>query len=95
MVQTKIQSERRDEISSSHAGLTCDFRQIEEPGCYVDHETGRLFRIPNDALAQGRSPVIDTVGNSPWLLTKVSDDPYAPLSKVRMAAADLDLPVNF
>ncbi len=90
-----VQTKRQDEISSSHVGFTCDFRQIEEPGAYVDHETGRLFRIPADALRPGQSPIIDAVGNSPWIVTKVTDDPYAPLSKVRMAAADLDLKVNF
>ena len=79
----------------SHAGLTCTFEQIEDAGCYVTIESGRLLRIPREALAMGRSPLIEMVGHDPWLVTKISDDPYAPLSKARMAAADLDLKVNF
>ncbi len=88
-------TEGRVETHTPHAGMTCEFRQIEEPGCYVTHDTGRLLRFPADALAPGRSPIIDTVGRDPWLVTKISDDPYAPLNKARMAAADLDLSINF
>jgi len=29
------------------------------------------------------------------LLTKLSDDPFIGMTKARMLAADLDLPVNF
>jgi len=28
-------------------------------------------------------------------VTRISDDPYLPMTKARMIAADLDLPVNF
>ena len=88
-------SEERGATRTSHAGVICEFGQIEEQGCYVTHDAGRLLRVPADALSPGRSPIIDTVGRNPWLVTKISDDPYAPLSKARMAAADLDLSINF
>jgi hypothetical protein len=29
------------------------------------------------------------------MVTRISDDPYVSLTKARMIAADLDLPVNF
>jgi hypothetical protein len=90
---TKIAEARQGAIS--HAGLSCAFEQIEFPGVYVSIETGRLFRIPREALASGRSPLIEMVGREPVLVTKISDDPYVPLSKARMLAADLDLTVNF
>ena len=77
------------------AGLKCSFNQIESPGCYVSTETGRLLRVPADALAKGQSPKIETVGSTPWIVTRLSSDPYLPISKARMIAADIDIEVNF
>ena len=57
---------------------------------------GTLFRIPDDALVEGRSPRIDVVSNNgDWRVTKISNDAYLALTKARMVAADLDLPVRF
>jgi len=84
------------EVSRHKSGImTCQFDQIESPGIYIENKTGTLFRIPDDALAPGRSPVIEVLNEEPWVVTKISDDPYMPLTKARMVAADLDLPVNF
>ena len=77
------------------AGIPYTFDQIDNPGCYVSIETGRLLRIPPDALAFGRSPLIEIVGEKPWVVMKISNDPFMPLSRARMSAADFDLPVNF
>jgi hypothetical protein len=74
---------------------TCNFDQIESPGTYVECRTGTLIRLPEDALAQGRNPRVEIVTHEPWTVTRLSDDPYLPLTKARMIAADLDLPVNF
>lgn len=78
-----------------HAGMMFPFEQIDQPGCYVSIETGRMLRFPPEALAFGHSPFIEVLGNKPWFLTRISDDPYLPLSKARMIAADYDLNVNF
>jgi hypothetical protein len=76
-------------------GITCDFDQINSPGCYVLNHTGTLLRIPEDALIPGRSPAIDTVSHQKWIVTKIAEDPYIPLTQARMSAADMDLYVNF
>ena len=75
--------------------LCCQFDQINSPGSFVLNHTGSLLRIPEDALSPGRSPSISEVSNDPWVVTKISDDPYMPLTKARLTAADLDLEVNF
>ncbi len=54
-----------------------------------------LLRIPADALIPGRSPAIEVLSDEPWLVTKISEDPFLPLTKARMIAADLDLQVRF
>jgi hypothetical protein len=74
---------------------TCNFDQIETPGTYVECRTGTLLRIPDDALAPGRSPRMEIVAHETWTVMRLADDPYLPLTKARMIAADLDLPVNF
>lgn len=78
------------------AGLmTCEFSQISSPGLYVETRTGTLLRVPSDGVAPSRSPVISVVGKDPWIVTKISQDPFLPITKARMIAADLDLPVDF
>jgi len=59
------------------------------------NRTGELLRVPDDALAPGRSPVLDVVSSNQWLVTRISTNPYLTLSKARSIAADMDLGVNF
>jgi hypothetical protein len=78
------------------AGLmTCEFSQINSPGLYVEHRSGTLVRLPADGVVPNRSPVVSIVGKEPWIVTKISQDPFLSITKARMIAADLDLPVNF
>ncbi len=74
--------------------LSVPFQDIEEPGVYITQQ-GHMFRIPPDALAEGRSPLITWESRDEQVVTRVSQDPYAPISKCRQLAADLDLPVRF
>ncbi len=76
-------------------GISGPFERISQPGCFVVNKTGDLIRIPEDALAEGSSPTIDVVSREPWLVTKISSNPYLPLRKARAVAADMDLHVNF
>lgn len=71
------------------------FERISQPGCFVFNRTGDLLRIPDDAVVEGRSPTIDVVSREPWMLTKISSDPYLPLRSARALAADMDLHINF
>jgi len=71
------------------------FSELHRPGTYVCNETGTLFRIPQDALVSGRSPLIEIVSTQPTMMTKLSDDPWLPISKARELAADCDLYISF
>ena len=84
------------ESSRLNPGLTtCPFDQIDSPGLYIEHRSGALLRVPADGVVRGRSPVIEAVTHEPWVVTKISEDPFLALTKARMIAADLDLYVNF
>ena len=76
-------------------GATMPFEAISEPGCYVCNWSGHLCRVPQDGVAQGRSPLINIVGNEPLIVTKISDNPYITISKAKMLACNCDVHVNF
>lgn len=71
-----------------------EFNEMTKPGSYIT-EQGSLLRVPSEALATGHSPRITLVSNDVTKVTRISDDPYAPISKVRELAANADLVVNF
>jgi hypothetical protein len=76
-------------------GTVIPFDQINEPGCYICHWSGHLLRVPPDGITPGRSPLVNMVGYDPLYVTKVSDNPFIPVTKARMLAANFDLAVNF
>ncbi len=81
--------------SASSPGTRVCFDQISEPGCYICNWSGHLMRVPPDGIAPGRSPLLNMVGCEPLFVTKICDNPYIPVTKARMLAADYDLAVNF
>ncbi len=74
--------------------LTVRFEEIQEPGVYVT-ERGAMFRVPPEGLAQGHSPLISWESKDSVVVTRICEDPYAPISRARQLAADADLGVNF
>jgi hypothetical protein len=73
----------------------CAWEEINQPGAYVSRDTGRLFRIPREALAPGSSPLIHQENREPEKFAKVSEDPYVPSLKARMVAAENNIQPNF
>ncbi len=87
---------KRETVNRHHRGfLTCEFEQINSPGLYIENQTGILFRVPSDALISGRSPAIEILTTEPCVVTKISNDPFLPITKARMTVADMDLQVGF
>ena len=81
--------------SNGGVGTTVVFDKINEPGAYLCNWSGHLLRVPDDAVQIGRSPVLEIRGREQLFVTKISDDPFVPLTKARMVAGDLDHAVNF
>jgi hypothetical protein len=78
-----------------HQGfLTVQFSEINSPGVYITNR-GEMFRVPNEALAEGHSPILAWESIEGSLVSRITDDPYCPITKCRQLAADADLPVNF
>ena len=76
-------------------GTQMPYESINEPGCYVCNWSGHVLRIPEDGIKPGRSPLLNMLGTEQLFVTKICNDPYIPLSKARMLAADCDVHVNF
>ncbi len=83
------------EQEHKHCAAVIPFEELNTPGTYLSNWTGHLIRVPEEGVKQGQSPVIEILGKEPMLLTKLSSDPFIGMTKARMLAADLDLPVNF
>lgn len=71
------------------------WEELRDPGAYVEEGSGDLFRVPQEALVAGCSPIISRVSNDASRLVKVSDNPSVPLLKARMVAADHNIEPNF
>ena len=76
-------------------GTQIPFEAINQPGCYVCNWSGHLLRVPEDGVAPGRSPLINIVGHDQLFVTKISENPFIPLTKARTIASNCDVAVNF
>ncbi len=88
-------SVEQQEHESKGFGSQVPFESIDEPGCYVDNWDGHMLRIPENAISSDSSPGISISGKETLFVTKISGDPFIPISKARILAADHDLNVNF
>ncbi len=92
---TGTQNSTQYDSHASNTGTRIPFEAISEPGCYVCNWSGHLCRVPEDGVAPGRSPLINMIGHDQLYVTKISDNPYIPLTKAKMLACNWDLNVNF
>ena len=76
-------------------GQVLPFEKINHPGTYVCNWSGHLLRVPPDAVTPGRSPLMNLVGTETLMVTRIADDPYVPLTKARLLAANCDIAINF
>ena len=92
---TTIGQQHGGEGNTKGFGAQVPYDCINEPGCYVCNWTGHLLRVPEDAIKPGRSPLMSITGNCALFVTKICCDPFIPVSKARLLAADCDQIVNF
>ena len=69
--------------------------EITEPGAYVCHGSGDLLRVADSETPPGNVEPIESKGGQPIYVTRISSDPFVPISKARMAAANLDIEIHF
>ena len=94
-VVTTISKPKANVIGSSGECMTLPFDGIHEPGTYVCKWSGHLLRVPQDGFTTERTPRISVIGANPLLVTKLDDDPFIPVNRARLLAAEQDVAVNF
>ncbi len=68
---------------------------VNKPGAYVCHGTGDLIRVTGSGPTWVDAVPVQEDGNQSIVVTQVSGDPFVPITRARLAAADLDLEINF
>ena len=76
-------------------GTQIPFAAVHEPGTYVCNWSGHLLRMPADAINPRVTPVMCILGKEALYLTKISDQPFLPITKARVLASECDVAVNF
>ncbi len=71
------------------------WKDISEAGSYVEVGSGDLYRIPQEALIQGSSPMIRKESNGASRLVRLSPDPYITTFEARMLACEHNVQPNF
>ncbi len=68
---------------------------INQPGAYVEKGSGDLYRIPQEALIQGSSPLIRKESTGASRLVKLSGNPFVTTLEARMLACEHNVEPNF
>jgi len=71
------------------------WEEIEEPGTYAEKGSGDLYRIPQEALVRGASPVIQKQSNGSSRMVKLSGDPFLTTLEARLKCAEHNIRPNF
>ena len=69
--------------------------EVAEPGAYVSRDTGDLIRLSGPGGQGETVRTADPVDERPTYVTRISSDPYVAIGQLRLAAANLDLEIDF
>jgi cation transport regulator ChaC len=75
--------------------VECTWRDIEQPGAYVDLETGYLYRIPAEALQQRAALLIRRESTRVSRLIRVSKDPSITTQAARLICCQHNITAHF
>lgn len=68
---------------------------IDQPGFYVSRTSGHGYRITEDLLISGASPLLSLLGAENERFVLVSEDPFVPVTAARILCADNDISPKF
>lgn len=88
-------SQQSQTVEKQTALVQVSWEGISEPGAYVETQTGRLFRIPQEALLAGSSPLIRQNCNDVSTYIQLAKSPYISVFEARMLAAEHNVEPHF
>jgi hypothetical protein len=62
---------------------------ISAPGCYVCDWNGHVLRVQAESGQTRRSLMVSIVGSRPLTVTRISENPFIPLSEARLRASNV------
>src|SRR5437667_4278196 len=68
---------------------------LAEPGAYVERGSGDLYRIPQEALIPGGSPIIHKESAGASRLVQISRNPFVTTLEARLRCAQHNIEPNF
>jgi len=71
------------------------WEEISEPGAYVEVATGTLYRVPQEALLKGASPLIKKESTEGSQFVQLSKNPFILSLEARMVCAEHNVQPNF
>jgi hypothetical protein len=80
---------------SRMALLEVSWEDVNEPGAYVEKGSGDLYRIPQEALIKGASPIIMKESHGASRLVQISRDPFVTALEARHRCAQHNISPNF
>ena len=72
-----------------------NWESVDEPGAYVELGSGELYRIPQEALIRGASPVVIKESRGASRLAQISKDPFLTTLEARLRCAQHNIEPNF
>lgn len=69
--------------------------EVTEPGAFISKGMGDLVRIVQRGVLQEGEELLRKHDDEPVHIMRISNDPFIPISQARLAAANLDIAINF
>ena len=67
---------------------------LNEPGAYVERGSGDLYRVPQEALIPGGSPIIHKESQGASRLVLISKNPFVTALEARLRCAQHNIEPN-
>jgi hypothetical protein len=69
--------------------------ELNEPGAYVERGSGDLYRVPQEAIIRGGSPIIHKESQGASRLVLISRNPFVTTLEARLRCAQHNIEPNF
>ena len=82
-------------VQKQHSFHQLAWEEISEPGAYVEVATGSLYRVPQEGLLKGASPLIKKESSTGSQFVQISKNPFIISLEARMVCAEHNIQPNF
>jgi hypothetical protein len=82
-----MKSSKSGSVADDSVQMSADC--ISAPGCYVCDWNGHVLRVQAENGQTRRSLMVSIVGSRPLTVTRISENPFIPLSEARLRASNM------